>query len=208
MAPEKIQDQVRAYFQKLLKENPGKAEQLVEDYEPEPFPKYEPPTEITLDDLRGYGPSLPLGDWAASEMVNDHVRGGLVNLERERERIKMLAELYVDPELLARARSREEFVVLKDFVEKMQRGKGEELEEQGELLTEEQRGELVEGLLGGRYELGGAGEGEGKVVGGVRRMTGVNGSYLPKDGEKVVEKVKGLLPVQGVTKGAGKGARV
>lgn len=59
-------------------------------------------------------------------------------------------------------------------------------------LPEERKKELVTRLLGGKYVIGG--NGDGSVVDEVERQTGRNGTYLPRDGESFVGKVRALLP--------------
>lgn len=162
--------------------------------------EYEPPAEISLESLAGYGPRLSVGKFGMEEVVGDRVRGAVEKLERERDRRELLSRTWTEGENY-KYRSQDEREAVEHLVQKAQRGtpqsevKAEEEEDKGDLLTPEQRDELVERLFRGSYSVGGGKE--GGVLGELRRMADVNGSYLPEDGERVVEKVRALMPAQG-----------
>jgi len=160
--------------------------------------EYEPPAEISLESLTGYGPRLSVGKFGMVEVVGDRVRGAVGKLERERERREVLSKAWTEGENY-KYRSKDEREAVEHLVQKAQRGpQGEGEEDKGDLLTSEQRDQLVERLFRGSYTIGGK---EGGAFGELRRKLDVNGSYLPKDGEKLVKKVRALMPGQGDEKG-------
>lgn len=163
---------------------------------------YEPPAEISLESLAGYGPGISVGEFGMSEVLGDRVRGAQGRLERERERREVLSTTWVEGENY-KYHSKDEREAVEHIVQKAQHGpQGEEEDNKGDLITPEQGNQLVEELFRGSYTIGGGKE-DG-VFGELRRKLGVNESYLPENGEKVVKKVKAMMPGQG----GGKGKRV
>lgn len=188
-----------AEVEKRLSKHIDELEQLEEAGEPK---EYEPPTEISLGSLAGYGPAISMGEFGMSEVVGDRVRGALGKLEGERERREALSKIWVEGKNY-RYRSKDEREAVEHLVQKAQPGLRDQQDEDdnGDLLTPEQGNQLVEQLFPGSYTVGGK---EGGVFGELRRKLGVNESYLPEDGEKVVKKVRALMPGQGGGKGKGK----
>ncbi|KAK5123840.1 hypothetical protein LTR08_006245 [Meristemomyces frigidus] len=77
-------------------------------------------------------------------------------------------------------------------------------------LPESVRGNLIEAVVRGGYDEEGLLAGGGKykqqpVLDEISRVLGRNGSYTGQDGERVVRKVRGLLPVGGLARGKGAG---
>ena len=205
----------------MLQEQKDRVDMLMGVSKEAPLPtEYQPPAEISQDSLAGYGPALSLGERGMSELIGDRVRGVLVKLERRRDRQMRLARKRAARDLLDPTGNGEPKVGVVHSTQEGQRDGKEEGEgngdvstkpgedgnkaepatnatdeDNGDLLTTDQRNELVERLLGGSYDIGSWEE--GGVVGELRRATGRNGSYLPADGEKLLEKVRELLPVQG-----------
>ena len=171
-----------------------KEKQLKE--EPQPI-LYQPP-EVTVESLLGHGPVIPLGEWGMSDVVHER----LASIETKREewtaRVEKLAQQRLEGQYVKCPS--EQWRAVKERVKQLEEGNtdassytknDEGKKEGGNALTDEHKARFLSQLLGGEYVM--SGKGDSDVLDQVNMLTWRNGSYLPRDGETVAEKVSQLL---------------
>ncbi len=166
------------------------------------------PEEVSLDNLRGNGPSLAMGTWGMSELVGERL-GRIERMRAERELGVVFLQRkkkYAAEEAAENAGDEEGDDAAVENMKKSATtqtipSKGDdasdEPKEDTHPLTEEEKGEFVKRLLGGQYVMGG-GVGSGgqhsSVIKNIWRQASRNESYTPANGELLVGKVGMLLP--------------
>lgn len=172
------------------------------------------PAAVTLESLSGMGPGLPVvgmgvGAWGQEEAVNEWVQGvGRKRRIRRAERLKSADDVEdVDKDQKGKETGAEgelkETGTAEERKETEAEGEEEKVAETLRKVFDAKK--IAEKMFSGEYVFDGR-EDKG-VLGSLRRQAVRNGSYYPKDGEFLAEKVRSLLPVE-YSRGDGKAAKV
>ena len=152
------------------------------------------PAEMTLDSLRGNGPSMELGDWGKNEAVEEWVHHITKHGEKKREQVALMAEKWKNGQYV-NYRDWETKKRILDAVEYGIRDLSEEEQAAvAEKLRDTFRTELADRVFKGQYMF--EGRKGASVLDSVARQAAKNGSFLPRHGESFAAKVRMLLPVE------------
>ena len=169
------------------------------------------PAAVSLETLSGTGPVLPaigLGAWGQEEAVAHWVEGMLASSRSvwrsggiRVDHVEALRDANPDDDTQG---SEKKNTRQKDA--EVKAGSEHEGQEAEELLKKEfEARKIAEKLFKGEYVFDG--KDEKGVLGGLKRQAVRNGTYIPKDWERLAQKVGSLLPAEQVRRG-GKRARV
>lgn len=182
---------------------------------------YEIP-EVSIQALQGWGPAMARGQWGMSEMVGQRMEKVAARQGRRRWEEERLARLWITGECV-KCESKEQKGNVARLVKKMIAADGaignlgaitgvEDSDadthepDEATLLTDEQKGSIVDELLGGKYVMGNP-QATG-LAAELARHTSRNESYLPKHGEALLKKIGMLVPAAQRMGGKAKGVGV
>lgn len=154
------------------------------------------PASITQETYSGIGPALASGTFGMSEVLGEqllmakkYLEGGFIQWDSKEQKADVMT--------LAES--------LKTLEEQEAHSQDGEKGKSLSAKTEKQTQELMQKLLGGKYEMMKPQPGK-DVLGNVARHINRNESYFPDDQRILLEKVKSILPTE-TGRGGGKSAR-
>ena len=147
---------------------------------------------LTSESLHGNGPAIPLAEWGMTEVVEEWVNNIAKAGTRRREVTEQMAEKWKRGEFVPFG-SKE---MKEDVLNAVENGIGEMSEDDQAAAAEKLRqtfgNDFAERVFKGSYVFNGSGN--DNVLELLARDTTRNGSFLPKDSESLVGKVKTILP--------------
>ncbi|KAL8722001.1 MAG: hypothetical protein Q9225_001437 [Loekoesia sp. 1 TL-2023] len=161
------------------------------------------PTEISIDSLRGMGPSLACEEWGMSETVGERLIEVNKKQDEYDDRVEELAHRWAEGDFCLFRSKQEKEDTLK-IVERNLAGTGdnanldtEKEKKKMELVDtrmKEETGKLATRLLKGDYYIGPLGKGQTAEL--LERYTSRNETYMPKDRQALAGKISTLLPLK------------
>lgn len=140
-------------------------------------------TDVNRESFGGLGPAVVSGEWGMSEVL-----GGRLLLARS-----LLNGEYVE------WHSKEQKADVMTLVEKLKDEKKRNTSPSLSAEAEQQTQNLMQKLLGGKYEFTKPQQGR-DILGNVARHADRNESYFPMDQQSLLEKVRGLMPADDTRK--------
>ncbi|KAI9698455.1 MAG: hypothetical protein M1836_004036 [Candelina mexicana] len=158
------------------------------------------PTEITLESLIGSGPAIPLGEFGMRDTLTDRMITAARRRPGQFARLDHLAKRLIEGKFVRFESEDEEAQVIK-LVDDMNAEKasiltdrkGEVVQKEAagfETIDNENRGQIMEKLLAGRYHAVKAGH---NILADTLSTINRNESYMPDDREKLMRKVTELM---------------
>ncbi len=140
-------------------------------------------TDVNRKSFDGLGPAVVSGEWGMSEVL-----GGRLLLARS-----LLNGEYVE------WHSKEQKADVMTLVERLKDEKKRNTSSSVSAEAEQQTQNLMQKLLGGKYEFTKPQQGR-EILGNVARHADRNESYFPMDQESLLEKVRSLMPANDIRK--------
>jgi len=141
------------------------------------------PGDVSRETFSGVGPAVVSGEWGMREVLGERL---------------LLAKKYLDGDYVE-WHSKEQKADVMTLVETLKHGKKLNPSPSLSVEAEQQTQNLMQKLLGGKYEFTKPQQGK-DILGNVARHTDRNESYYPVDQQSLLEKVKSLVPAVDIRK--------